>query len=75
MMDWTALAVLYFVVSLGAAFLAARRSGWLFLPVLPVVFATYHLSYGLGFLLALAYQPMTWDRPSYMRKILTAITR
>jgi succinoglycan biosynthesis protein ExoA len=75
MVDWIALAGLYFAVSLGAAFLAARRNGWRFLLVLPVVFGTYHLSYGLGFLLALAYQPIAWDRPSYMRKILTAITR
>ena len=69
------LAVLYLAVSLSAAFLAARHNGWRFFPVLPLVFATHHLSYALGFLLALAYQPMAWDRPSYLRKILTTITR
>ncbi len=73
--DWTALAGLYLVVSLGAAFLVAKRSGWRFFPVLPLVFVTYHASYGLGFLLALAYRPLKWDRPSYMRKILTTLSR
>jgi len=66
---------LYFAISLTAAFLVARRRGWRFLPVLPPVFATYHLSYALGFLLALACRPMAWDRPSYLRKVLTTITR
>ncbi len=28
----------------------ARPSRWKFLPMLPIVFATYHLSYGIGFL-------------------------
>jgi succinoglycan biosynthesis protein ExoA len=69
------LAALYFVVSLGAAFLASRPGGSRFFVVLPLVFATYHLSYALGFLLALTFQPVTWERPSYLRKILTAITR
>lgn len=69
------IAGLYFAVSIGAALLEGSRSGWRFVPVLPVVCATYHLSYALGFLLALAYRPLAWDRPSYLRKILTAITR
>jgi succinoglycan biosynthesis protein ExoA len=47
MLQWfayvTALAV--------AAVITASRSGWEHLPVLPVVFAAYHLAWGLGFLL------------------------
>ena len=69
------LAGLYFIVSFGAAFAAGWRGGWRYVLVLPLVFATYHLSYALGFLLALTFQPVAWDRPSYLRKILTAITR
>jgi GT2 family glycosyltransferase len=69
------LTCLYFAVSLGAAFLVARKDGWRLFPVLPLVFATYHLSYAVGFLLAMAYKPMAWDQPSYLRKKLTAITR
>jgi succinoglycan biosynthesis protein ExoA len=66
---------LYLAVAVGAAFLVARNDGWHFLPVLPIVFATYHLSYGFGFLLGLAYHPETGDRASRMRQVLTAITR
>ncbi len=40
----------YLAVSLIFSLAAARSSGWLLLPVLPVVFAVYHFSYGLGFL-------------------------
>ena len=72
---FVSLAALYSVISLGAAFTVGRRGGWRYIPVLPLVFATYQLSYGLGFLLALTFRPVTWDRPSCLRKILTAITR
>ena len=69
------LAGLYFIASTVAAILVARRSGWCFFRALPIVFATYHLSYGMGFLLGLTYNPMTWHRPSSLRKTLTVITR
>jgi len=69
------LAGLYFAASAGATFFVARRGGWRFLPVLPIVFATYHVSYGLGFVLGLAYHPSTEGRPTRMGQVLTAITR
>ncbi len=40
----------YLVASLLFSLTAARRSGWSLLPLLPVVFAIYHFSYGIGFL-------------------------
>jgi succinoglycan biosynthesis protein ExoA len=70
-----ACAGLYLAASAAAALFVARRDGWHFLPVLPIVFATYHMSYGLGFLLGLSYRPKVWDQPSALRKVLTAITR
>jgi succinoglycan biosynthesis protein ExoA len=73
--EWLGLLSLYFIASFASAFFVARRNGWMFLPFLPIVFATYHLSYGLGFLLALLYRPADWDRAHPMRKALTAITR
>ena len=69
------LAGLYFFLSIGAAFLIARRDGWRFLAVLPIVFATYHLAYGLGFVLGLAYSPMTVDGHSRLRQAIMEITR
>ena len=69
------LASLYIAGSIGAAVIEGWRTGRRFILVLPLVFATYHLSYALGFSLALAYRPPAWDRPSYLRKLLTAITR
>jgi cellulose synthase/poly-beta-1,6-N-acetylglucosamine synthase-like glycosyltransferase len=52
------LAGMYFAASICAALLAAKRNGWRFLPILPLVFITYHASYGLGFLSGL------WRRPA-----------
>jgi succinoglycan biosynthesis protein ExoA len=72
---WLALVSLYFIASLTAAFSLARRKGWIFLPFLPIVFATYHLSHGLGFLLGLMYPPANWERRNSIQKVLTAITR
>jgi GT2 family glycosyltransferase len=66
---------IYAVASLDAAYHAARRSGWRFLPFLPIVFAAYHLSYGLGFLLGLFYRPANGDRPSPIRRVVTALSR
>jgi hypothetical protein len=73
--DWAALASLYFAVSLFASFLSARKYGWKFLPILPIVFATYHLSYSLGSLLGFSYHPSTWLYPTSLQKALTIITR
>jgi succinoglycan biosynthesis protein ExoA len=73
--DWFTLVGLYFIASFATAFSVAKREGWAFFPCLPVVFATYHLSYALGFVLALLYRPAAGDRPNPIRKVLTAITR
>jgi len=46
---WLALAGAYLAAILAASFGAARRGGWATLPYLPAAFATFHISYGLGF--------------------------
>jgi succinoglycan biosynthesis protein ExoA len=73
--NWSVLAGLYFIASFVSAFSVARRKGWMFLAVLPIVFAAYHLSYALGFLLAVLYRPADRARPNSMSKVLTTITR
>ena len=40
----------YLVVLAVASLTTAARAGWELLPILPVVFATYHIAYGIGFL-------------------------
>lgn len=73
--DLFSLVALYAIVSFAQAFSIAKRHGWRFFPFLPVVFATYHLSYALGFALALVYRPAKGDRSNPIQKVLTAITR
>ena len=49
---WVAYAAaiaLYALIGLAFSIGAARKAGWDILPVLPFVFATYHVSYGCGF--------------------------
>lgn len=54
----------YLLANLTASFLAARRAGWRHLPLLPLAFATLHLSYGLGFLAGLVRFAGRWrERP------------
>jgi glycosyltransferase involved in cell wall biosynthesis len=49
----------YAVANFSVSLLVARRAGWRNLPLLPLVFATLHLSYGSGFLLGLC---RFWNR-------------
>jgi glycosyltransferase involved in cell wall biosynthesis len=70
---WSAITALYILGSLIAASAAARRHGWDLILVLPAVFATYHISYGLGFLYGMLYWPGT--QPRQLGKTFTAISR
>ena len=54
---WGAIGIIYIASSVAASFWTARRSGWSVFPLLPLVFATYHVAYGLGFLKGLLYRP------------------
>lgn len=55
--------------------LTARRRGWALLPYLPIVFATYHFSYGLGCLTAVAYTVAQKFAPVRLGKAFTQISR
>jgi hypothetical protein len=46
----TALMSVYVITAIAAAALTASQHGFVLLPVLPLVYACYHFSYGLGFL-------------------------
>lgn len=62
----------YAAASLLAAVGCARRHGWDLLPVLPGVFACYHVAYGVGFLVGL-WDFALWRRGA--RDDYTTLTR
>ena len=57
-----ALGILYLAGNLTASVDTARRSGLSLFPILPVVFACYHLGYGYGFLRGI-WDLILWRRP------------
>lgn len=46
---WIGALILYLLADSLASVVTAARNGWTYLPLLPLVFATLHFSYGLGF--------------------------
>ncbi|HEY4320796.1 MAG TPA: glycosyltransferase family 2 protein [Gemmatimonadales bacterium] len=53
---------LYLVANASASALTARKSSWPLLPVLPLVFAVIHMSWGIGFWCGVFYWPVTQGR-------------
>ena len=47
---WLACLGAYAVANVGASLATAARTEWSFLPLLPLIFACYHIGYGSGFL-------------------------
>jgi succinoglycan biosynthesis protein ExoA len=70
---WGAMLAVYFVGAFAGACGAARRDGWDILPLLPVVFLTYHVAYGTGFLLGLIYWPFGASKSG--PELFTRLTR
>lgn len=52
----------YGIVSLAFAFPIALRKGWQYFPILPIVFGSMHITWGLGFLWSLARGTLSWNR-------------
>lgn len=50
----------YLLANLAASLLTASKNGWRHLPLLPLVYAILHLSYGLGFLAGLVKFAHRW---------------
>jgi succinoglycan biosynthesis protein ExoA len=72
---WLTIAAAYLVATLTASFLAARRHGWATFTYLPAVFATYHLAYGLGFVVGLRWYFSTSAQILCGQSVFTRITR
>jgi succinoglycan biosynthesis protein ExoA len=58
-----------------AAFTSARSHGWSIFPILPAIFAAYHLSYGLGFLCGLAWALLPGSRLSRPARAFVELSR
>ncbi len=64
----------YGVASCAAAVLTARRRGWRYLPLLPLLFATLHASYGCGFLMGLWSFRRRWsDRQGQTPRLASTV--
>ena len=70
---WLAQAAAYGLALTAASVIAARKE-WGLLPLLPVVFATYHVSYGLGFLAGIGHFILR-PRPRQPGELFTALSR
>ncbi|MCB0210941.1 MAG: glycosyltransferase family 2 protein [Anaerolineae bacterium] len=53
----------YLLANCVASTIAARRGGWSMLPLLPIVFATIHFAWGLGFWYGLLLTVVSTKRP------------
>jgi hypothetical protein len=54
------LPLLYLFANLSASVVTSGKKGWKHLPLLPLIFAILHLSYGLGFLVGLVKFANRW---------------
>jgi glycosyltransferase involved in cell wall biosynthesis len=69
---WASLVISYLVVNISVSILTAASSGWNLLLLLPLVFSTFHLAYGWGFLKGFVDFIILRRKPS---TVYTALTR
>jgi succinoglycan biosynthesis protein ExoA len=74
-LGWLCLWAVYLGAAALASVSAARRHGWRLLPLLPVVFATLHSAYGLGFLSGLLTVPRGSRPIARPESVFTALSR
>jgi len=72
---WAVFLGAYALGCLVAAFDAARKYGWGLLPLLPVTFAVFHSSYGLGFLFGSVYWAFARSPESTLGDLFAGVTR
>ena len=68
-------AVSYGIAASAASFLTDKPYGWSVTPLLPLVFAVYHISYGSGFIAGLLHTMMSGDGNRSSSRFATGITR
>src|SRR5262249_8854492 len=61
----------YLTCNIAASIVAAQRKGWKLFPLVPIVFACYHVAYGYGFLRGLCDFIIFRRRPGFAYTELT----
>ena len=72
---WSVLLAVYFLAILVASCVSARRFGWRLLPYLPLTFSTFHVSYGIGFLMGSIYWTFARSADSRLGDLFVGVTR
>ena len=72
---WVVVLSAYMAANVAASLATAKNRGWYLFPVLPVTFATYHLSYGLGFLTGMTRGFSRPENANGGDSVFTRITR
>ncbi len=72
---WAAMLVSYALTGLLFAGKTVALAGWKVFPMMPPVFAVYHLSYGLGFLCGLLYWPFAGAGSQGPSRTFTQLSR
>jgi hypothetical protein len=67
--------IAYAASVLAAATIVAKKEGWILFPILPLVFNSYHIAYGLGFLLGIFHFSSTPHGDGYAESVFTELTR
>jgi succinoglycan biosynthesis protein ExoA len=72
---WVTIAAGYGAGLLFASLAAAKKFGWALLPFLPLTFAVFHISYGLGFLAGSAYWTLARSTDGRFSDLFVGVTR
>jgi len=72
---WVILFAVYCSACMVASFVAAKKFGWELLPYLPVTFAVFHVSYGMGFLMGFVYWTFARSSHSRLGDLFVGVTR
>lgn len=70
-----AMDITYAGAVLVAACIVAKKDGWILFPILPLVFASYHIAYGLGFLAGIFHFTTNPNSGRYGESVFTELTR
>lgn len=72
---WSVLGILYIACNVAASLVTAGRADFLLFPILPVVFACYHIGYGYGFLRGIWDFIILHRVPTNAMSIITRVER